>query len=614
MFHFNRALFFSLISLFLAGALVFAPLGAGQGQKKSQSDSPGQEKKRDQGIDDDEEDVANLDDDEGAKDQNDPCDKLIDHPGQAKGLEKQCARGGGSSGIAKGDYNGDGIGDLAVGVPSEDIDDKSGAGAVNVTYGSADGLCATGPCTVIGAQVWSQDEPGVPDISESHDLFGSALAAGDFNGDGCSDLAIGVSGEDINANTGHPVEFRRVNQAGAVIVIYGSDVGLVAVGAGNAQCKGRLGVPVPGFYSFEDLMVASPNTVKDQYKFRPSDNDYFGSALAWGDFDEDGIGDLAVGIPYWDLQQDSMLCYPIIKDAGAVAVFEGDPGGLKRRGDLWTQHGKALVTGDDEAITRFKFCANGDFDILSNTFFSFETVVGIACCFDIKGSPEENDHFGETLAAGDFDGKGGTDLAIGVLGENIAGATNAGAVNVIYGDDGLESPGNQFWSQGESGIKGTLESNDGFGVALAAGDFDGNGCDDLAVGVSHEKIGSLDGTGGVNIFYGSNDGLTDVGDQFFDENNLFVTPDAQTNAAFGLALAAGDFDGDGAKDLAIGAPFRNVVKQGTTRVDAGRVVIVYGGVGVGLRPATTQFVAQGLGLLNGTVAGDPETATNLDGA
>ena len=65
------------------------------------------------------------------------------------------------------DFNGDGFGDLAIGVPGE----NSSQGAVNVLYGSATGLVAT------NNQFWTQDSTGVLDIAEAGDAFGSALAA-----------------------------------------------------------------------------------------------------------------------------------------------------------------------------------------------------------------------------------------------------------------------------------------------------------------------------------------------------------------------------------------------------------------------------------------------------
>ena len=73
---------------------------------------------------------------------------------------------------------------------------------------------AAGPAglTAVGDQLWHQDVTEVEGVAERSDLLGSALAAGDFNGDGELDLAVGVLQENVGA----------VDSAGAVAVLYGS--------------------------------------------------------------------------------------------------------------------------------------------------------------------------------------------------------------------------------------------------------------------------------------------------------------------------------------------------------------------------------------------------------
>ena len=75
--------------------------------------------------------------------------------------------------LTAGDFNGDGRDDLAVGAPHEDTgaSEIAGAGAVNILYGSAAGLTAT------GNQKWYQDSPGIGGTAEAGDLFGYTLAA-----------------------------------------------------------------------------------------------------------------------------------------------------------------------------------------------------------------------------------------------------------------------------------------------------------------------------------------------------------------------------------------------------------------------------------------------------
>jgi hypothetical protein len=115
---------------------------------------------------------------------------------------------------AASDFNCDGYGDLAVGAPLEDVGplNLTDAGAVNVLYGTSNGLSSA------SNQFWTQDSPNVEDVAEVDDYFGGALATGDFNGDGCSDLAIGAQFEEVHG----------IGGAGSVSVLYGSPAGLSA--------------------------------------------------------------------------------------------------------------------------------------------------------------------------------------------------------------------------------------------------------------------------------------------------------------------------------------------------------------------------------------------------
>ena len=211
---------------------------------------------------------------------------------------------------------------------------------------------------------------------------------------------------------------------------------------------------------------------------------------------------------------------------------------------------------------------------------------------DLDGSgdriAEAYDSFGETLSAGNFNGDSRTDLVVGVPYEDIGSTAGGGMIHVYLGcSSELASCTRQAISQATSGVAGSPEASDLFGLSLATGDFNGNGKDDLAVGVPHENIGSLVNAGAVQVFYGHELGLSVSPSQFWTQSDIFgASPDpfegSRTEAEdhFGWSLAAADFNGDGKKDLAIGVPYEDVTTSRTGSIttvgDAGEVDVLYG--------------------------------------
>ena len=163
---------------------------------------------------------------------------------------------------------------------------------------------------------------------------------------------------------------------------------------------------------------------------------------------------------------------------------------------------------------------------------------------EIEGTAEENDNFGFALTSGDFNGDGFDDLAIGVLGDDVdvgVGIVSAGAVNVIYGKfGGLTVFNDQFFTQDTTNIEDTPENNDLFGATLASGDFNGDGFDDLAIGVHGEDFGvGIVNAGAVNVIYSGSGGLSAISDQFFTQDTTDIEDTAENNDLFGRALLSG---------------------------------------------------------------------------
>src|SRR5688500_3520454 len=420
--------------------------------------------------------------------------------------KNKCPPDGGSSGVAKGDFNGDNFADLAIGVPREDIGGFVDAGAVHIIYGTENGLSSTG--TIFGDQLITAD---LLTTLEQNNFFGTSLAAGNFDGDNFSDLAIGIHGDARNNQA----------NAGEVHVLYGSASGLTEA---RGQIFGQ------GVAGLSDTAEAG---------------DRFGQVLSWGNFNGDDFGDLAVGLPNEDIG--------IIADAGAVQLIYGSGTGLTPTGnqvfsqnsvlngveirdtsEANDQFGRALSGGDfngdgnsDLAIgvpeedlpgSRTSLVDAGAVNVLYGTGSGLTSVFNQFWTqddFDNLEFAESFDRFGSAVAAGDFNRDGAADLAIGVpfedvqviSGGQLVEVANAGAVNVIYGsipDGGLTTTGFQFWTQATAFVNDEAEEDDRFGSVLAAANF-GTGHRttapsvhfDLAIGIPFEDVGNVVNAGAV---------------------------------------------------------------------------------------------------------------------
>ncbi len=457
--------------------------------------------------------------------------------------------------LAVGDFDRDGHGDIIAGTPFEDFGSRADVGMVNVLYGTPSGIGTDDDKTL------HQASRNVPGKAESNDLFGSAVAVGDFDGDGYADAVVGVAGEDSGSRT----------DAGGFTVLYGSRTGLRGKGSrtytaatsgvrGPAEAYAGLGsaVAVGDFNrdGYDDIAVGAPGAgrgdaagsgavhvlygsdsgitkVGDQRLHQAAPgvagarevDDGFGAALAAGDFDGDGDDDLAVGIPGESSEGAAA--------AGAVEVFRGSRNGLR--------------LSSATVITQ----GSGDLD----------------------GASEMDDMFGAALAAGDFDGDGRDDLAVGSPGEAAGDRAAAGKVHVLYGSsDGLSVTGSASFTQATPGVRGAPEAGDELGLSLVAADFNDNGRVDLAIGVPGEGIGGTNGAGMVHVLFGSRRGLRGDLHQRFWPGNDGVPGRPRANGGFSRALAAGDVNGDGRADLVGGAPGQMVSNDAS----AGALILIFG--------------------------------------
>ena len=356
--------------------------------------------------------------------------------------------------------------------------------------------------------------------------------------------------------------------------------------------------------------------------------------MAVGDFNNDGIDDLAVGAPGDQIgRQDN---------AGSVTVFSGSSRGLRQRGQLIRQRdadisdtseagdlfGWSLAAGnlDGQAGDDLVIGAPGE-DWGSGRFSAVD--VGVvhaltslptdpsAGSSGLTGSPYGlngadlvdhgaaiGDSLGFSLAIGNFNNDGAMDLAVGSPGADVVHNGNllegAGRVDVFYGNVAFNvvlGYGQQV-TQPSMYNPGFLER---FGWSLAAGNVDGEFGDDLAIGVPGENIVNpglaIEAADAVNIAWSTagGSGVTAISPsnmaflhqtvQGLDSNAVALTDLAERGDRFGYSLAVGHFDNDDRADLMVGVPFEDLVIDGTTYEDAGQVHVFMDDVLTGNCPA-----------------------------
>ncbi len=426
--------------------------------------------------------------------------------------------------LAVADLDKDGYDDVIVGVPGA----NGGQGEVFAYKGTLRGIS---PWKIL----LNKPAPG--------DDFGRALAVGDFNHDGFSDVAVGAPKRALD---GQP-------RSGTVTVYYGGSfhgARFTPDCATNPTCQGG---------GFPDITARFGLSPKDAAGVANQDGDLFGSALAVADFDGDGFDDLAVGAPGKSGNQGRVFVYSgkAIETSTTPAVMLG--GAAK---GAFGNFGSALATGDlnGDKVPDLAVGAPGAgpghvsvFQAVSITNFLERVVV------NAPATVQTGERFGAALVTARLAGPTRpAELAVG------APLVRLGAGQV----DIFNFSGTFFSNFIQQQDAGTFRG--GYGSALATLDLDSDGTDDLAVGAPNF---SSPQEGIVELLKGSAGHVTHW--------NQILSPNGPIQANFGASFAVGRVGGDG-----IGIPPNVVTEPARLLVGA---------------PATPFFTSPGAGRFYGYI-------------
>ncbi|GAA2502258.1 FG-GAP repeat protein [Streptomyces thermolineatus] len=387
------------------------------------------------------------------------------------------------------DFNGDGYRDIAYG--GYNADGHRG-GAIRVVYGTASGPAAG------RTQLIHQDSAGIPGVGEEDDQFGESLTSADLNKDGYADVIAGNPMEHVGSD-----DYR-----GSVTVVWGSASGL----------SGGTALPV-----------------------KTGAAGHFGRDLAAGDFNGDGSPDLAVigGLEAWLYRGG----FTKSGGTGSVSRIDKDNAG-------WSSFGLASgkVDGDGRADLVVFGWQPIDGTHRTRAWFLRGSSAGLSSGASKTVDSRRVLDQGPNAAIGDFDKDGYGDIALGDPDES----SGKGSVTIWYGtSSGPSSTRSTKLTQATSGVTGAPEVEDNFAYDLSAGDTDGDGYADLAVGVPYEEADGRMDTGGLHLFRGGSGGLTGSRSVWITQGTANVLGAVEDGDSFGYSLSVRDLNRDGRADLAV---------------------------------------------------------------
>ncbi len=466
----------------------------------------------------------------------------------------------GRSVAGAGDLNGDGLGDVLVAAPNAFSDGSSGIGVCYVVYGKA----ATAEVDVVNLGTSGY---AIPALSTTQGCGKGLCGAGDANGDGSPDIALGTPIGSAAFYFGSCSVLLGIEElpSSSIYRFHARAGDAFPMGAGslagdtrNTSAEGRCWIDFPdgegpgldgaslqtvGLHRLNvaPVIPSASSTAKVAWSIATNRVNYSSTTISFRYTDEEisRIDESSLALFRGDslsgpwtilssaqeLNANANLIRAVTPKLEGYYVLGGTPSKpIPPVPDRPKPIAPIILEGGDEGFAGFR----------------------------INGAAS-SDYAGNVSAAGDVNGDGLADLLVGAVGADPRGRPGAGVTFVVFGKEDEETVDLSAVEGGGFRILGAHADDSSGSAVCAAGDVNGDGLGDIVIGVPGEDGDQAVDAGAAYVVFGKRDDA-DVDLAQLEDGGFRMAGISTGDFAGGGVSGAGDVNGDGLSDLIVGAP------------------------------------------------------------